>query len=78
MTLVTKFDPELAERVRKTSVEAMAKLLTSVQPMDGAMDGFFKNVGNPDTGVPRKSEAELYAAGYRPVCPITRLMWVKE
>ena len=67
--MLIPFDPELAERIRKTGVEALAKMLVEVQPMTGSLDGVFENA---------KSETELIAEGYRPVDSQTRLMWVKD
>lgn len=67
--MLIPFDPELAERIRKTGTEQLAKMLIEVQPMTGSLDGVFENA---------KSEAELIAEGYRPACPQTRLMWVKD
>lgn len=36
--MMIQYDPELAERIRQTGVEALAKMLVEVQPMDKEND----------------------------------------
>ena len=52
--------------------DEMAKKLISVQPMDEAGKAWMELYKNA------KSEEELKAEGYEPVCKETRLMWIKK
>ena len=50
----------------------IAKALVSVQPMDAAGEAWMQLYKAA------KSEKELIAEGYEPVCPHIRLMWIKK
>ncbi len=68
----TEFDPVLMPKIRRladNTLEDMAKQLAEVQPMNVDVSALFKA---------GKTEAQLIAEGYTPVCPFTRLMWIKK
>ena len=68
----TEFDPVLMPKIRRLAdktLEDMMKQLAEVQPMNVDVSALFK-AGKP--------EAQLIAEGYTPVCPFTRLMWIKK
>jgi hypothetical protein len=56
--------------IRESYPNALADELANVQSMDGnVVQGLLDNA---------KSEEELIREGYKPVCPHTRLMWIKS
>jgi hypothetical protein len=62
--------PEQIAELRRMTPEQMAKEICSVQPIDPKFFNDFMKAS--------KSESELIAEGYEPVCPATRLMWIKK
>ncbi len=66
---MTKYSSEVFALIRKTIPKLIAEEIVGVQPMNADLKSII------DLG---KSEEELLAEGYEPICPITRLMWVKK
>jgi hypothetical protein len=60
----------VVDLLRKTVPAKLAEELVSVQPMDSHIMQRLLDES--------MSEQELVDAGYTPVCPVTRLMWIKK
>ena len=60
----------VVDLLRKTVPAKLAEELVSVQPMDSHIMQRLLDESMP--------EQELVDAGYTPVCPVTRLMWIKK
>lgn len=71
MNMTDEERQQLLDHFRKVTPTMVATELVSVQPMSNA---FFESW---DTNA-WKTEEELIAQGFEPVCPYSRLMWVKK
>jgi hypothetical protein len=69
-SMMSQISPEMMAMIRKVHMDALVTDLLSVQPMNGdALQKIFESGSD---------ENDLIAAGYEPVCPHTRLMWIKR